>query len=305
MKIHHIIYNPLAGNGRGDEVIKIFENRDDLYPRETLRFYNLLEIDDYEWLFGRFSPEDDVIICGGDGTLSRFVNDISDIEFNNDIYYFATGSGNDFLRDIGKRGSNYPVLINDYIKNLPIITVNGENHKFINGIGYGIDGYCCEEGDKLRQKTKKPINYTLIALKGLLYAFHRVSAKITVDGREYLYKNVWLAPTMNGRYFGGGMMAAPDQNRLRSDGMVTNVVMFCKSKLKTLFAFPSIFKGHHIRKHGDMVKVHEGHKIKVEFDRPTPLQIDGETVRGVTEYCVEAVSNVGRGKQKVLNAAQV
>ena len=49
--------------------------------------------------------------------------------------------------------------------------------------------------------------------------------------------------------------------------------------------FPSIFKGEHIS-HKDMVDVMSGHEITVEFDKPTPLQIDGETILGVTKYTV-------------------
>jgi diacylglycerol kinase family enzyme len=63
--------------------------------------------------------------------------------------------------------------------------------------------------------------------------------------------------------------------------------MHKKSKLKTLMVFPSIFKGEHV-KHTEMVEVLTGHRIHVEFDQPTALQIDGETVLGVTEYTAEA-----------------
>ena len=34
------------------------------------------------------------------------------------------------------------------------------------------------------------------------------------------------------------------------------------------------------------MEVLTGHDIRVEFDRPTPPQIDGETVPDVTEYAV-------------------
>lgn len=39
-------------------------------------------------------------------------------------------------------------------------------------------------------------------------------------------------------------------------------------------------------KHTEMVEVLSGSEITVAFDRPTALQIDGETVTGVTEYSV-------------------
>ena len=51
--------------------------------------------------------------------------------------------------------------------------------------------------------------------------------------------------------------------------------------------FPTIFKGEHVG-HTEMVEVHTGHEIKVEFDVPCALQIDGETILGVTEYSVSA-----------------
>ena len=38
--------------------------------------------------------------------------------------------------------------------------------------------------------------------------------------------------------------------------------------------------------HKKTVHVLTGQTIKVEFDRPTALQIDGETILGVTEYTV-------------------
>lgn len=51
-------------------------------------------------------------------------------------------------------------------------------------------------------------------------------------------------------------------------------------------AFPSIFKGEHIKK-TNMVAVMSGKEVTVKFTRPTALQIDGETILGVTEYTVK------------------
>ena len=79
------------------------------------------------------------------------------------------------------------------------------------------------------------------------------------------------------------MMPTPNQDRLNADGTVSTMVMFGAGKLKTSAVFPSIFKGEHV-KHKEMVEVLTGHKVRVEFDRPTPLQIDGETVPDVRCY---------------------
>ena len=80
-------------------------------------------------------------------------------------------------------------------------------------------------------------------------------------------------------------MCAPGQDRLNVDGTVSLMVMRCKSKLRTLLLFPTIFKGNHV-KVTKIVSVFKGHNMHVKFDRPTALQIDGEVYSGVTEYTV-------------------
>jgi diacylglycerol kinase family enzyme len=92
---------------------------------------------------------------------------------------------------------------------------------------------------------------------------------------------------MNGRFYGGGMMPCPAQDRLSEDGNVSGMLFHGTSKIGTLMIFPSLFKSEHI-KHTKHVTVHTGKNITVRFDAPRPAQIDGETVTGVTEYTAEA-----------------
>ncbi len=257
----------------------------DALKEAELVFCDMTQIADYSAFFAKLFEEDKIILAGGDGTLNRFVNDTDGLSIPNEIYYYATGSGNDFLHDLGKEKGSAPILITPYLQNLPTVTVQGKDYRFINGVGYGIDGYCCEVGDRLRGTTDKPINYAAIAIKGLLFHYHTTNAVVTVDGVRHSYHKVWLAPTMNGRFYGGGMMTAPQQERL-GNGSVSTVLMFGSGKLKTLMVFPSIFKGEHV-KHTEMVAVHTGRNITVEFDRPTALQIDGETILGVTGYTIK------------------
>lgn len=277
---YHVLFNPLSGNGAGAAQAKKLK-----IDGAELKFHDVTKLDGYASFLRGLAPDEGVILTGGDGTINRFINETADLDIPNDILYYAVGTGNDFLNDLGKKVGEPPFSIKKYLRDLPAVTVNGKTSRFLNGIGYGIDGYCCEVGDELRAKSGKPVNYTSIAIKGLLFHFKPANAVVTVDGREYRFKKVWLAPTMHGRFFGGGMMIAPQQDRLNAERTVTLAVVHGSSKLKTLLVFPSIFKGEHV-KHTELYKAFTCHEVTVKFDRPTALQIDDETVRNVTEYSV-------------------
>ena len=285
----YLLYNPLAGNGKCRESIEILKAL-----HNELEYVDMSCVD-YREFFASVEKNARVIICGGDGTLNRFVNDTRDINIENPLFLYCVGTGNDFARDLGyERAADPDFEIGKYIKNLPEVTVNGQNQLFINNVGFGIDGYCCEVGDTLREKnmrenSNKPINYSAIAIKGLLFHYKPTRARVTVDGVEHIFEKVWIAPTMNGRYYGGGMMPTPDQKRPDPENKVSVMVFHGSGKLKTLMIFPSLFKGEHV-KHKKHISILRGREITVEFDSPHALQIDGETVLGVTGYSVKGAS---------------
>lgn len=284
MTSYTILYNPHASGNHGEENARKIQS---VLPEAELDFVDITKIQDYRAFLEAIPPEMGLVLAGGDGTLNRFLNDTRGLTVKNLLYYLASGSGNDFLRDVAVNHPEGLVPLDAYIKSLPRVWVQGREYLFLNGIGYGIDGYCCQEGDRLREKKNKAPNYTAIAIKGLLFHYKPTGAEITIDGETKTYKKVWLAPTMHGRYYGGGMMPTPNQNRLSEDKTVSTMVFHSSGKMKTLMIFPSIFSGTHIR-HEDVVEVRSGQDITVRFDRPTALQIDGETILNVTEYQVRA-----------------
>ena len=277
---YYVLYNPHSNNEKGHETVE--ETKKQL-PEDT-PFYDVTGINDYAKFFESIPSDASVLLIGGDGTLNHFINDVSKLTFNTDIYYKAAGTGNDFLKDVKDSPNELGFYkINKYLEDLPTVYVKGKEYLFLNGIGYGIDGYCCEVGDKLRVESTKPVNYTSIAIKGLLFHYKPTKATITVDGKKHEFRNVWLAPTMNGRFYGGGMIPTPNQDRLAKPKTLSIMVYHCPNKLKALMIFPSIFKGEHVS-HKDTVEVFTGKDITVEFDSPRALQVDGETILDVKKY---------------------
>lgn len=275
-----VLFNPLSGKKRTNikELIKKKLNND------KVRLFDVTEIGDVNSFCEGIGSDKEIIICGGDGTLNRFVNSIDD-DFKNPVYYLPTGNGNDFVRDISPKYKGNVLDLKPYITDLPTTDINGKKYKFLNNIGFGLDGFCCFEAERLRNLGKKA-NYKMIALKGLLAKYKPVNARVTVDGKINNYKNVYLLPTMNGRFYGGGVMMAPHQKRLSENKKLSVVILHTIGRLMVLPCFPTIYTGLHV-KLKRYVDVLTGNDITVEFDRPSPIQIDGELIGTTLTYHAE------------------
>jgi len=274
---YYVLYQLQAGKGTTCDDIKMLDTV--LHPDPV--YIDLRQMKSYATFFAGIAPQDIVVICGGDGTLNRFINDTAALNVPNEILYFPIGTGNDYARDRGFAKWSHPFATGADLQRLPTVQVQGKCYRFLNAVGYGIDGYCCVRGEALRHR--RAPNYTAIAIGGLLGAFRPCDVTVTVDGETHHYRKAYLAPTLWGRYYGGGMLPAPAQRRDGPAGTLSVMVMHGAGRLRTLCMFPGIFTGRHVR-HKRHVHVHTGHVITVAFARPMPLQIDGEVLENVTQY---------------------
>ncbi len=280
MTTYHILFNNSAGgheDGKNNCVAMV----------EKLGKVNLVDVEklsSHKEFLASISPEDVVVICGGDGTLNHYVNGLRGVEYPNKVMYYPGGSGNDFYHCVSTKQESDLVEVTEYLKNLPTAYIKGKEYAFLNGIGYGIDGYCCEAGDELRAKNKK-VDYTMIAIVGVLYKYKPTGVTVVVDGVEHRFEKAWLAPVMNGRYYGGGMIPTPDQKR--NSGELSVLIAHDLSRLRILTVFSSLFKGEHV-KYEKYFTVLKGKEITVKYDVPKPLQVDGETILDVSECTVKA-----------------
>ncbi len=279
---NYLLFNPYADGGKGKE------NADELRPQIEARFpeceiRSMVEMDAKEF-FKELKEDDNVVMLGGDGTLNHFINRIEGSELPCPFYLYPSGTGNDFLNDVKETDKeNEPyILLNPYLKNLPIVEIEGEKHYFLNGIGYGIDGQCCVVAEQKKKEGKK-VDYSKITIGLLFHGFTPRNATIKVDDGEQIHlQKVWICSTMHGRFYGGGMNVAPEQKR--NGGLLSLATIFGKGKLGTLMLFPTLFKGTHVSKYPKNVKIISGKKFEVSYDIPCALQIDGEVVENVKKF---------------------
>ena len=97
MSIIYVLFNPTAGSGRflndRNAIQQFFQN-------DELNYFDITKIKDYDLFFRNIRTDVKLLLLGGDGTINRFVNDTDKVSFINDVYYYPTGTGNDFYNDV-------------------------------------------------------------------------------------------------------------------------------------------------------------------------------------------------------------
>ena len=87
----YVLYNPLAGNRTCEEACK---GVSDIFGSDEIRYIDLLTVDDIDAYIKRMCADDQIVICGGDGTLNRLINSIDAENLEQDVFYYPGGSGN-------------------------------------------------------------------------------------------------------------------------------------------------------------------------------------------------------------------
>ena len=196
-------------------------------------------------------------LCGSDGVLG----------------VLPGGRGNDLARTLGIPLQPVPacaVLRGGLVERLDLGDVDG--HGYVGIASCGFDS----EANRIANETRI-IRGNLVYAYGMLLALARWKpATFTVEpdsgpARTFLGYSVAAA---NSRYFGGGMMLAPDASL--HDGQLELVIISDVARLRYLLHSPSVFKGTHVRQPN--VEVIRCSAAKISASRPFEMYADGDPI---------------------------
>ena len=259
----YIFYNPQAGQG------KVLEDLDALsfvLDEETV-LCDMTKPETFEEALFAMAEEDYLVLCGGDGTINRFVNIMADIHRSNEIYYYPAGTHNDFALDYGRIYGNNPFPITKALQRLPCVRIGSREGFFLTGIVFAAD-------PRMRVFSRKRQGYTEESKP--------VGMKVSVDRRLYHYEKVRFAAVMQGRHCHGGLI--PDAQRQRTDSTLSCALIHGCGKCKANYLLRQLRKGR--RPCSRHLTIHRAENIRLTFDGPVKLLTDGETQSGVTEVTV-------------------
>jgi len=228
-----------------------------------------------------------VLIFGGDGTLHRYLPQLSRLQIP--VLVVPAGSGNDFAKAIGVCNQHIALAAwkqfcsagdNARQVDLGEITPGPET---TNEAAQGATLFCCVAGsgmdaDANAQANRQPPwlkgrgGYLLAALRSLI-AFRAVDMSVVAEGRE-IQRSAFLVAVGNAHRYGGGMKIAPRAEP--DDGLLDICFVPRMNKLKLLCWLPTIFFGGHLRLSG--VEYFRSRTVSIRAARALQVYADGECI---------------------------
>ncbi|MGZ4172521.1 MAG: diacylglycerol/lipid kinase family protein, partial [Solirubrobacteraceae bacterium] len=196
------------------------------------------------------------VAFGGDGLIGAVADELRHTD--GVLGVLPGGRGNDFARMLGIPASPqaaWEVLAHGEQRRIDLGVVG--DHAFIGIASCGFDSVA----NRIANETKL-VRGRLVYVYGLLRAiagWQPASFTVTIDGGEPRTVSGYTVAAANSRYYGGGMILAPDATL--QDGMLDVVMITQTPKLRFLARAPSVLTGAHVRL--DNVEVLRAHTIEI------------------------------------------
>lgn len=269
---HLFVVNPIAGKGRAlsyiPKIEEIFKNKGDKYFIEISKGPGHASQIARDYC-GKGIYR--IYAVGGDGTLNEVLNGMA--ESKSSLAVIPSGSGNDFIKSITNDLDIKTILertIEGREENIDIARVN--NKYFINITSIGFDGKVAYNANKFKKIWCIPERFCyFIGIATTLLEHSSNLVKVSI-GKEIFDIEILLIVAANGKYYGGGIMPAP-QAKI-DDGELDICIIEKKGLFEIIKFLPRFIKG----KHGniDGVSFLKTTKIKIKSEKDIALNIDGD-----------------------------
>lgn len=273
---HLFIINPIAGKGSAlkykDIIEEYFKDKDECYDiRITERPGQATDIvKNYD-----YSEECNVYSVGGDGTLNEVINGLIGKDVSLGI--IPAGSGNDFVRtylDESKLGNIIKYTIEGKSEEIDIGCINNKYFINISAIGFAADVNLNAKIFKNKHIISGSLAYILGAIVSL-FKFKYEKIKFIIDGEE-IDDEMFLVALANGRYYGGGIVLAPDAEI--SDGKLDFYGIKKSNPYKILMYLIAFLTKKDIRDFKD-IYYNKCKTLKIISEKEIISNIDGEIIK--------------------------
>ncbi len=180
------------------------------------------------------------------------------------------GRGNDLARTLGiplEPTAACAVLATGAVRDLDLGEVEGKTFIGIASCGFDSDA------NRIANETRV-IRGNLVYLYGAAAALARwkpAAFDVELDGERRAFTGYSVA-LANSKFYGGGMMLAPDASM--QDGLLDVVMIGHVTKARFLALLPTVFRGAHVNQRN--VEIARAQRVEVRAERPFAMYADGD-----------------------------
>lgn len=275
---HIFIINPCAGQGKGAKLVFAIEEA----LQGTAYKYSIYitkAAGDGERFVRETCEKGGAVrfyVCGGDGSFHEAVNGVKGFS-NVEIGLLPVGTGNDFVRNFGKKQDFMDVLSQVKGESMPCDVIELNGRYVVNMANVGFD---CEVAAKASEWKKKPmVSGPGAYIMGILSEFVKPMGKRMsfrwADGTTMNGKYL-LCTLANGSFCGGGFCSSP--KAALNDGLMDVGIVQMLPRRRFVGILPKYKTGTYLdTKLGrEKVLYEKVEKLELAVAEPTHICIDGE-----------------------------
>jgi len=280
-----LIMNPSAAGGRALRLLPSVKGELDSLGLPH-RVVETRDIDHASDLAREASAAGEIVVAmGGDGLVGTLAGAIGR---EATLGIIPAGRGNDFARELSipkDARAACGVLALGTIRELDLGEANGKPFACIASVGFDSEANRVANEARL---IRGNLVYLYAALRALA-AWRPARFTVTLDGAEQSFEG-YTVVAANSRFYGGGMLVAPDAKL--TDGLLDVVFVGENSKLRFLANLPKVFSGKHVDLDG--IETHRAKEVEIRADRPFDVYADGDvlTTLPVTVRVIPAAMRV-------------
>lgn len=143
-----ILINPQSGYGKGHKVFKqlLKLKRKDPLLSKHIQHLQFTSVEKEQEKFSRIIEDSEIIlICGGDGTIHRYINLLATHSTDKILSIFPLGTGNDLYSHLGAKEKHiirfiYKIIQQPQVIDIDLFALNNSVY-FMNYLSFGIEAY--------------------------------------------------------------------------------------------------------------------------------------------------------------------
>ncbi|MFT3681828.1 MAG: YegS/Rv2252/BmrU family lipid kinase [Ferruginibacter sp.] len=286
-----IIYltNPISGTRNKAAMLKLVETN----TKQRGIPYEIVPTNaagDYSFLSEKIKKEGitDIVICGGDGTVSQAAASIRNENINFGIIPMGSGNGLAFAAKIPKKVEKaLDIVFDGKAEYIDSFFINGTFSCMLCGLGFDAQvahDFAKQSKRGLATYVKQTVNNFF---KAKPYTFSLNCDGKTIDAEAFFIS------IANSNQFGNQFTIAPRASL--TDGLLDIVVVKKMSKMKLLWSILKQVRAGEIREYDEHsfykkdVVYFQTAKLEIENTDNAPLHIDGDPVNNSKKFMIEII----------------